>query len=57
MAMQVAREIPRLRSAMIEYASGYCWFHGLQEARESGAGAPITFRLDRATPAVVPARA
>jgi hypothetical protein len=57
MAMQVAGAIPGLRPVTIEYVSGCFWSHGLQDARESGFVAPITFRLDRATPAVVPSRA
>jgi hypothetical protein len=55
MAMNVAGVIPRLRPVTIEYASGRYWSRGLQDARESGFVAPITFRLDRATPAIVPA--
>jgi hypothetical protein len=55
MAFHVADAIPRLRPVTIEYASGRYWSRGLQDARESGFVAPITFRLDRATPAVVPA--
>ena len=57
MAVLLARELPALQPAMLDFAGGRCWFRG--EAHDvSGRppAAPIVLRIPEATPAIVPGR-
>lgn len=58
MAAHLARSLPGLQPAMLDYASGYCWSRNeLHDVSGPMPDVPITFRLAEATPAVVPAPA
>lgn len=55
MAAYLARSLPGLQPATLDYASGHCWSRGkLHDVSGPMPGAPITFRLGEATPAIVP---
>lgn len=54
MADHLARRVRGFEPAMLQYAAGECWFHGMHDASAPMPPAPIVFRLPRATPAVVP---
>lgn len=55
MATHLARRLPRLAPAMIDYAAGRCWSRGrAHELAGAMPSAPIVLRVPRATPAVVP---
>lgn len=57
MSAYLARSLPGLRPAMLDYASGHCWSRGeLHDVSGPMPKAPINLRLDEATPAVVPGR-
>ena len=57
MAAHLARELPGLQPAMLDYAGGYCWSRGeLHDVSGPTPEAPITLRLGEATPAIVPGR-
>jgi hypothetical protein len=57
MAAHLARQIPGLQPAMLDYATGYCWAQGeLHDVSAPMPDAPFVFRLGEATPAVVPGR-
>jgi hypothetical protein len=56
MAALLARSLPGLRPAMLDYASGSCWSRGLHDVSGPMPDAPIRLRAGRATPAVVPGR-
>lgn len=54
MAMCLARRLPGLQVAMIDYATGSCWSRGaLHDVAEPSPPAAITVSLPVATPAVV----
>lgn len=56
MSGYLARELPGLQPAMLDYTGGHCWSRGqLHDVSGPMPDAPIRFRLARATPAVVPA--
>jgi len=58
MAVHLARDLVGLQPAMLDYAAGHCWSRNeLHEVSGEMPHAPIVFRLEEATPAVVPARA
>ncbi len=57
MATHLARRRPRLQPAMLDYASGRCWYRGLRDVSGPVPEAPITLRVPEATPAVVPGHA
>jgi hypothetical protein len=55
MAAYLARELPGLQPAMLDYASGFSWSRGeLHDVSGPMPDAPINVRLKEATPAVVP---
>ena len=55
MAAHLARELPGLQPAMLDYASGNCWSRGeLHDVSGPVPEAPTILRLPEATPAVVP---
>jgi hypothetical protein len=55
MAAYLARELPGLEPAMLDYASGHCWSRGrLHDVSGPMPDAPIVFPAGEATPAVVP---
>ena len=55
MAAHLARELPGLQPAMLDYTSGNCWSRGeLHDVSGPVPDAPIILRLPAATPAVVP---
>jgi hypothetical protein len=55
MAAYLARALPGLQPSMLDYSQGQCWSRGqLHDVSGPMPLAPITFRLDGATPAVVP---
>ena len=55
MAGYLARELPGLSPAMLQYAGGRCWSRGeLHDVSGPMPEAPIVIRLGEATPAVVP---
>jgi hypothetical protein len=57
MAAHLARSLSGLQPAMLDYTSGNCWSRGeLHDVSGPMPDAPITLRLDVATPAVVPGR-
>lgn len=57
MAAHLARSLPGLQPAMLDYADGHCWSRGkLHDVSGPMPQAPINFRLHGATPAVVPGR-
>jgi hypothetical protein len=57
MAAYLARELPGLQPAMLDYASGCSWSRGeLHDVSGPMPDAPIHLRLKEATPAVVPGR-
>jgi hypothetical protein len=57
MAARLARSLPGLRPAMLDYASGCCWSRGkLHDVSGPMPDAPIRLRPGKATPAVVPGR-
>lgn len=57
MAGHLARALPGLEPAMLDYTSGYAWSRGkLHDVSGPMPAAPITVRAGRATPAVVPGR-
>jgi hypothetical protein len=56
MAAYLARELPGLEPAMLDYASGHCWSRGeLHDVSGPVPDAPISFAAGEATPAFVPA--
>lgn len=56
LAALLARELPGLEPAMLDYASGSCWSRGkLHDVSGPMPEAPIVFHVGGATPAVVPA--
>jgi hypothetical protein len=58
MAAHLARRLPGLQPAMLNYASGYCWSRGvLHDVSGPMPDATITLQTGQATPAVVPAPA
>ena len=58
MAAYLARELPGLQPAMLDYAGGCCWSRdGLHDVSGRMPDAPITFHVGQATPAIVPAPA
>lgn len=54
MAAHLAREVAGLQPAMLDYASGHCWWRGAVRLVRPGPDAPITLRVPKATPAGVP---
>lgn len=55
MAAYLARELPGLQPAMLDYASGHCWSRGeLHDVSGPMPDAPIVFPAGEATPAFVP---
>jgi hypothetical protein len=57
MAAHLARELPGLAPAMLDYESGFGWSRGkLYDASGPMPDAPISLRVGRATPAVIPGR-
>lgn len=57
MAAHLARSLPGVQPAMLDYAAGRCWSRGeLHDVSGPMPPAPITFRLGEATPAIVPGR-
>lgn len=58
MAAYLARELPSLQPAMLDYASGRCCSRGeLHDVSGPMPDAPIAFSVGEATPAIVPAPA
>ena len=58
MVMHLARELPGLQPAMLDYACGHAWSRGqLHDVSGAMPEAPITLRLPEATPALVPGAA
>lgn len=56
-AAHLARSLPGLEPAMLDYSSGRCWSRGeLHDVSGPMPPAPIVFRLGEATPAIVPGR-
>lgn len=55
MAAHLARALPGIEPAMLDYAGGYCLSRGeLHDVSGPMPDAPITIRLGKATPATVP---
>jgi len=55
MAAHLARRLTGLEPAMLNYASGFCWSRGeMHDVSVPLLEAPITFRVETATPAAVP---
>lgn len=55
LAMHLARQRPQLQPVMLDYATGQCWSRGrLHNVSGPVPQAPITVRVPKATPGVVP---
>jgi hypothetical protein len=56
MAGYLARELPGLQPAMLDYTTGHCWSQGeLHDVAGPMPHSPVAFEVGHATPAVVPA--
>jgi hypothetical protein len=54
MAAHVTRAVPGVATALLAYAGGRCWFHGVRPLEPTPLTADVVFRLGDAEPATVP---